>query len=438
MSQETIYNPDRYLKHFFLIAEPFSLTPDPEFLYLSESHADALAAIELGVMEKRGLTVLSGEVGTGKTTLAHSVLAQWRQHLHTAYLRTGTFSFDDILRKTLHQFGLESDGPVEACLDRLGDFLFQQAEAGKTVVLIIDEAQNLPPETFEQLRLLLNFETEKQKLLQLVLLGQPELERRLESHQLRHVEGRIAVRTRLDPLPAEDCARYVEHRLNVAGATTDVFSPAAMSAIVKASRGIPRRLNVLCHNALLFTYGQGQQKVDRATAVQAIRHSAGLTNTPEWTSEWTRKARELWDSPVAKVAAAALALVLCSALITGLVRQSRVDAESTPILTTEEHVAPIDTEGSPKPAEGEASSMEAIRDDEVRTLTLATGESLSQVIYESYGRFDTWMLEAFAEANPHIEDLDTIEPGVALRIPDEFLDVPRRRRRAETDRGAQR
>ncbi len=285
-----MFDLDRYLHHFFLICEPFSLTPDPEFLFLSDSHEDALAAIEMGVMEKRGLTVLTGEVGTGKTTLARWVLSEWEDHLETAYLSTGTFTFDDILRNTLEEFGLPSGGGREERLTKLQGFLERSAAQGKTVVLLIDEAQNIPNDTFEQLRLLLNFETSKSKLFQLVLIGQPELDKKLRRPSLRHIEGRIAVRARLRPLQPKECAKYIEHRLNVAGTTSEIFGSSALKTIIRESRGIPRRLNVLCHNALLFAFGQDQQKVSRATALQAVRQmnaaTPGVRRTRSAPSGW--------------------------------------------------------------------------------------------------------------------------------------------------------
>ena len=463
---DTSFRSERYLRQFFLIAEPFSLTPDPQFLFLSDSHADALAALELGVLERRGLTVLTGEVGTGKTTLAQTVLAQWKNALHVAYLRTGTFAFDEIMRKSLDQFGLNAEGSLSECIDRLAQFLEDRAEENETVVLLIDEAQNLPPETFEQLRLLLNFETEKQKLLQVVLIGQPELEQRLSSHQLRHVEGRIAVRTRLEPLSVEDRAKYVQHRLNRAGATTELFSDPAMKLLTSRSAGIPRRLNVLCHNALLFAFGRGLDTVDLSVAREAVK----ATQAPG-TGRSGLLRDESGQLSAFRVAAVAAGLGLLALGLAFLLRallpaapaaelatqttpaqeavaspevslsQERVEAPAKQVTSAEPpseqpsgavSLGP-DTEvvqaaAEPKPTAQPASPYRAVEvtaaGKSVRVFR--SGETLSTVLYDLYGRYDDDLLQAVRGANPQIEDPDRIRVGAVLNLPDS-IEGPRPR-----------
>ncbi len=441
----TIFDPDRFLRHFFLTAEPFALTPDPEFLFLSEGHADALAAIELGVMEKRGLITLTGEVGTGKTTLAHAVVAEWRDHLNTAYLNRGTFSFSDILRKALHQFGLPSDGDTADCLDRLGVFLEEQAERGKIVVLLIDEAQNLPAETFEQLRLLLNFETAKQKLLQMVLIGQPELDERLRTPELRHIEGRVAVRSRLRPLTDGECRAYIDHRLSVAGGDRSLFDVRAVDDLIAACGGIPRRLNVFCHNALLFAYGRSITSVDRACAQEAIRR--GRLDGPAEVDAGSIRGlvpflRTFLPGGERQMMAAVLAAAIIGALLASTwlrgggastnatsatevgteipsnsETEGRSEAGANTAESSETGARPATTEPGPSQAAGPSTVRERFN-QQLRTHTLKRGESLSGLILSLYGRYDNELLAEFARINPDLGDLDLIPEGTAIRLPE--------------------
>ena len=434
---------ERFLQHFLLLHEPFSLTPDPDFLYLSDRHVEALSAVELGVVERRGLTVLTGEVGTGKTSLAFWVLDQWRNSAEIAYLSTGTFTFDDILRRTMAEFGLITGGSVGADLDLLGRFLRRASDSGRTVVLMIDEAQNIPDPTFEQLRLLLNFETAKNKLIQIVLIGQQELSDRLRQENLRHVAERVGVRTELAPLSPEECVKYVEHRLTVAGAPiADVFAPGAVEVIVKASAGIPRRLNVLCHNAMLFAYGAEQERVDRQIAKRTVEHAYGGSRLPsQRVTTWA--------------VAAGLLLTTGLAVATGIRVAANRDAEAARLpaavgevldqddrsasAPAEPPVAVETDETSPAAADESAgpSSETAVTDppqtapiaqpsetqspsrsrEETTTAVLQDGENLSQLIFDHYGFYDDSLLRAVLRANPWIGDVTRVNAGSVVTLP---------------------
>src|SRR5512145_2199932 len=190
-----------YAEYFRLTAEPFGLTPDPAFLYLSPQHREALAAVQYGLLDGRGFITLVGEVGTGKTTLLYSLLSRLTSDVQGAYVAYTTQSFEDLLGSVLKDLGVEPAGRSKQ--DLLGAFnahLVRQADAGRTVALIIDEAQNLSDQTFEELRLLSNFETYTRKLLQVVLVGQPELQDRLRRPQLRQLHERVSVRAFINPL----------------------------------------------------------------------------------------------------------------------------------------------------------------------------------------------------------------------------------------------
>ena len=261
---------------FHLTGDPFALTPDPAFLYLSEVHAEALAGLKLGIWERRGLLVMTGEVGTGKTTLAYSLLSQLDSQVETAYLSNTLLSFEEILVSALRDFGVPCERRKRLDLiEALNSFLRRAATEGRIVALVIDEAQNLSHEAFEGLRLLLNFETYKTKLLQIVLVGQPELASRLAQPGLRQVRDRVAVNCRLDPLSRNETRRYIEHRLGMVGGSSEIFTRPALGLLVRKSRGIPRRINILCHNSMLFAYGKDLERVNRSIVSQAVRDVDG-------------------------------------------------------------------------------------------------------------------------------------------------------------------
>lgn len=265
-----------YWRRFNLTGEPFSLTPDPAFLYLSSVHAEAYAALTMGLRERRGLISMIGEVGTGKTTLVYSLLSSLGPEIHTAYISNARLSFDGILRSALRDFGVEcEDLHGVQLLDAFNDFLHRCARDGTTAALVIDEAQNLSHDTFEDLRLLSNFETYKTKLLQILLVGQPELDTKLRDPALRQVAERIAVRCHVNPLTAQETRHYIEHRLSAVGGSIDVFSEPAIRTIISRSAGIPRAVNILCHNAMLFAYGQAKDKIARSMVLEAVHEKEG-------------------------------------------------------------------------------------------------------------------------------------------------------------------
>ena len=266
-----------YTRHFGLTAEPFSLTPDPEFLYLSTGHAEALAALKVGLLGKRGLMVMTGEVGTGKTTLLYALLRALGDGTRTAYVSNTSIGFDGLLRLALLDFAVTPPSSARVdMLTSLNQLLRDCAERDVTATLIVDEAQNLDADAFEQLRLLTNFETFTHKLLQVVLVGQPELEERLRDPALRALVERIAVHCRLEPLGERESRAYIDYRVLRAGGSTHLFEREARDRLLDEAEGLPRRINILCHNALLFAYGRGASKVTMPAVELAIAGRAAL------------------------------------------------------------------------------------------------------------------------------------------------------------------
>jgi general secretion pathway protein A len=270
-----------YLEFYGLREKPFNPTPDPRFLYLSTGHREALAQLQYGVRERRGFLVLTGEVGTGKTTLLRTLLEHLDEDTACAFVFNSTLRFDEIIEYVLEDFGIEGSRTSHAQrLFALNRFLTDRARHGRNTVLIIDEAQNLDVESLEGVRLLSNFETPTEKLLQILLVGQPELKKKLDLPILRQLKQRITLRCRIHPLSEEETANYIQHRLKTAvspfragkpGAGRDaIFSPKAIARICEYSGGVPRVVNTVCDHCLLIGYADQNRKIDVSTVEEAI------------------------------------------------------------------------------------------------------------------------------------------------------------------------
>jgi general secretion pathway protein A len=264
-----------YVEYYGFRDKPFNPTPDPRFLYLSPSHREALAQLEYGVRERRGFIMLTGEVGTGKTTLIQTLLGRLPDTTETALVFDSKLSFDEIMRYMLEDFGVSVSSSSQAeRVITLNHFLIERRRRDLDTVLLIDEAQNLEVETLERIRLLSNFETRTDKLLQILLVGQPELRARLALPELRQLRQRISIRAAIQPLTKAESADYVRHRLRVARGVAGVrpFTPRALSRISDYGEGIPRLLNLVCDHSLLIGYADQHAEVDLDTVEVAISY----------------------------------------------------------------------------------------------------------------------------------------------------------------------
>jgi type II secretory pathway predicted ATPase ExeA len=254
-----------YQKHFGLSEAPFNITPDPSFLYLSASHQEGLAQLTYGITARRGFIVLTGEVGTGKTTLIQTLLRQLPATTHTALIFSAITGPVDLFRYICEEFGLveSTQQPKEAhdYINLLNGFLLQKYREGDNAALIIDEAQNLSSDVLESIRLLSNFETTKDKLLQILLIGQPELTDRLNTLQLRQLKQRVTLRHHLRPFSLAECQEYIASRLKQAGGYPKIFSSKAIEEIYRYSGGIPRLINVICDNAMISAYALDRKEI---------------------------------------------------------------------------------------------------------------------------------------------------------------------------------
>jgi general secretion pathway protein A len=267
-----------YIKFYGFREKPFEITPDPRFLYLSENHKEALAHLTYAVKEKKGFTVITGEVGTGKTTLIQTLLSRLDGSTRTAYLFNPKLGSTDFLHYICEDLGLKglkrSKGQY---LTHLHNFLMACYARNENVVLIIDEAQNLDPKLLEEVRLLTNLETPKSKLLQVILMGQPELDGILNRPQFRQLKQRVSLRYYMQPLNEEEMKAYIKRRLRIAGAMDpNIFTTKAVKEIYRYSKGIPRLINIVCDNALLTGYANDQKIIGDRIIHEVISNLNGL------------------------------------------------------------------------------------------------------------------------------------------------------------------
>jgi general secretion pathway protein A len=247
-----------YESFYGLKEKPFNLLPDPEYLYMSQGHENAFTHLEYAISENKGFVVITGEIGSGKTTLTRYLLNQLPQDIQVGLINNTYMPPGQFLKMICQEFELDTGGMDEAeMVSRFHAFLLEQYAANKRVTLIIDEAQNLTPKTLEEIRMLSNLEAEKHHLIQIVLVGQPELIRKLQSKELEQFTQRVTVHCHLNGLSRMEIDRYIRFRLEVAGTMrSDIFDPGAIEAVAKHSRGIPRLINILCDMALVYGYAE--------------------------------------------------------------------------------------------------------------------------------------------------------------------------------------
>jgi len=256
-----------YKTFFHLTRNPFELTPDPDFLFPTKRHNEALSALYYGVRRRKGFVVLTGEVGTGKTLLLRCLLQLFKQSkdVSYAYLFNSRLSATEFLQSVVSDFGLPASGKNKSeLLLELCNYVVSRGLKKLTTVLIVDEAHHLSKDILEEIRLLTNLETATEKMLQIVLVGQPELDETLDSVQLRQLKQRIAIRSQLETLNANETKEYIERRLRVAGANSlasTLFPPETIAVVYRYSRGTPRLINTICDNALLTAYSRQMQSV---------------------------------------------------------------------------------------------------------------------------------------------------------------------------------
>jgi general secretion pathway protein A len=272
-----------YTSFFGLNEKPFTITPDPRYLFMSERHGEGLAHLVYGVTESGGFIQLTGEVGTGKTTLVRTLLGQIPAEVDIALILNPQLSAVEFLTTICEELGIElpkQRSSAKALVDALNRHLLEAHSRGRRIILLVDEAQNLSEGVLEQLRLLTNLETARQKLLQIILIAQPELREKLAQENLRQLAQRVTGRYHLEPLSREEALRYIDHRLRVAGALTEIFEPAAKREVFRLSGGVPRVINVICDRALLGAYSRESRTVNKKLVRKAASEVSGQKVRP--------------------------------------------------------------------------------------------------------------------------------------------------------------
>ncbi len=262
-----------YKEFFGLEVMPFNTTPDASFFFQSEQHNEALARLKYAIEERKGFVLITGEIGSGKTTVCHTLLSQLDKDVKTALVTNTRLTGKELLKIICSEFDIEwkKSSHIEL-VHKLNDFLIDQLREDNNAVIIIDEAQNLTPKILEEIRLISNLETDKEKLVQIILMGQPELAEKLELPELKQLKQRIVTRYHIYPLVSGECEKYIYHRLNIAGAgNRKIFDNEAIDEIIKYSKGVPRLINITCDQALLQAYSVGKQKVTKEMVMEVLK-----------------------------------------------------------------------------------------------------------------------------------------------------------------------
>ncbi|WP_148862623.1 ExeA family protein [Marinobacter fonticola] len=362
-----------YYEFFGFREPPFSIAPDPRYLYLSERHKEALAHLMYGVQGQGGFIVITGEVGTGKTTVCRCFIENVPENVDIALVLNPRLSARELLSSICDELGIRhpSGSTIKRLIDQINHHLLEAHANGRHQVLIIDEAQNLSADVLEQLRLLTNLETAEKKLLQVVLLGQPELQEILDTRQLRQLSQRITARYHLDAISREELPAYLRYRLSVAGQRSEFFTSSGLSLLYRLSGGIPRVINLICDRALLGAYSEGTHEVSRQNIAQAAKEVLGKKRRP---------ARKLGLLRVVSLAAVMLAATVFTwAVVDRIGPGGDADAVASendipPLVVTspESSESPVEASDSSvadteeeSPAESEAAPLEEVTGEEV-------------------------------------------------------------------------
>jgi general secretion pathway protein A len=447
--------------------QPFGVTPDPRFLYLGASHREALASLHYGIESDRGFMALIAYPGLGKTTLTFQLLEKLQQDSRTVFLFQTQCNLKEFFHYLLDGLGAETDGmDIVSMHNKLNQILSRELLAGRRFVLAIDEAQNLEPEVLEAIRLLSNFETSRTKMLQILLIGQPQLARKLATPALEQLQQRISVFAKIEPFDAQEIALYITHRLKVAGYEgKSLFSPDALQIIAEQSQGIPRKINALCFSALSISCAMGRDQVDSAIMQEVIadRDLGSLqrpiaatcaTSVPTKPSPaissptvpspkitFPAAARPTLSLPATHVLfqsvdppkgnrrfgswamgaagiAALVAIVIGSISLTPRIIDHASQVSSTAwasvrrFLTVQFQAAEL--------SGGESVQPSTSNDDsENLTVIVQSGETLRQILLRRVGEYDETTIGQIQKLNPKITDINHITVGQALRLPHE-------------------
>jgi len=410
-----------YETFYQLKKSPFRINPDPAFMYVSPSQREAMASIVFGIQRRKGFIVVVGEAGVGKTAILRRYLARAdAKRMTTAFVCNANVGFKDLLDTICQELGVTSKpADVAGMVNRLHHLVIEEYRQHRNVVVVIDEAQNMPIETLENLRVLSNLDTSTDNLIQIVLLGQPELADKLNRHELRQLKQRVAVRCTLVPYTEAESQDYLEHRLRAAGSSTaSVFTPTALRAIIGYGMGIPRRLNILCDAALVTGLGSRAKPVTAPIVREVI---CDLEGKPRAASRRNVRA--------SLAAVVVMSAALCgSAYLEFLQGDSRVEANSP---ATSAAPAALQAAAAPGPPSVPSPGVDAPRPPGMNTGTrspaaqplvatrvVGRGDTLLRLTLDVYGFPLDAVFQRVLEENPSISDVNWILPGTTIRFPD--------------------
>jgi general secretion pathway protein A len=394
------------MKYFGFSEDPFNLTPDPDFLYLSPSHKEVLSSMLSTIKKRLGTITITGEVGTGKTTLVYTLLKELDKNIRVSFVFNPRVSLEDLLTAILFNLGVPvAETKIYSPLQRFNLYLKERLPLDETVVLIIDEAQNMDMKVLERLNRLSRWDTPASKLLQIILVGQPELEKNLESPELVEFRKRITVRCQLSPLTSAETQSYIDHRLRRAGSSiSKVFTPQAVELLCKYSRGIPRMINQLCDHSFLMGYARSIPKIDAKTVKDVIQ------SNPHWHS------RKRIRFPQIKPLNFLASIFGLAALFLGLFYLMSPDG-NLKLLPREKRVYKVNISQSQVSAKTTPAEDSSPKEEPAQFVKMQPGWSLSILTRRYYQSVHLTFKDLILEANPQITDANVIQVDDVIKIP---------------------
>jgi general secretion pathway protein A len=431
-----------YNSYFGFPQSPFSVTPDPRFFYTNPVYQEAFATLRYGIQAKKGFIVITGEVGTGKTTLLRKLMRNLADTIHSVFIFNTLLSFPELLQLILHDLGLNPKEPNKVTLlHELNDYLIDQLKQGHIVSVLIDEAQNLSDEALEGLRLLSNLETDQEKLIQIVLMGQPELEAKLDQPRLRQLKQRVGIHCRLAPLKDDEAGPYIDFRLRTVGYEgKDLFQAGAVQQIALYSKGIPRLINIICDNALLNAYAASQEIIS-ADMIKEVGHDLRLGSEVQVAEAETVPAvlvskteRETFIREVpnevpqhkvrrmAKAGVGTLLVILILVAVASVTDPQDFLSIAAKHLEVSKHnlnqwVAFV-THKQAVPEKGNAEMETAVGTKwKHQRVVIQHGFTISKIASDAYGADPLLGMDLIKEFNPQIKNLNRVFPGQDVLLP---------------------